>query len=63
MFCVVSFSVTFVWYSDSFVPKEEALHIFEKADTLLEGNPEDHNSAFQLLSTYENEVCKTNVII
>jgi len=40
---------------DSFVPKEEALHIFEKADTLLEGNPEDHNSAFQLLSAYENE--------
>jgi len=37
------------------VAKEEALQIFERVDTLLDGSLEDHNSAFQLLATYENE--------
>jgi len=41
--------------SDSNILKDEALQIFEEVDCLLEGNAEDHNSAFQLLSTYENE--------
>lgn len=45
------------------VAKEEALQIFERVDTLLDGSLEDHNSAFQLLATYENEVYKTFIVI
>lgn len=36
--------------------QEEALQIFEKVDILLEGTSKEHELAFALLTSYENEV-------
>jgi len=40
---------------ESGAAEEEALQIFEKVDALLEGSSEEQESAFQLLSNYEDE--------
>jgi len=36
--------------------QEEALQIFEKVDILMEGTSKEHELAFALLTSYENEV-------
>jgi len=36
--------------------QEEALQIFEKVDTLMEGTSKEHELAFALLTSYEIEV-------
>ena len=36
--------------------QEEALTIFDKVDVLMEGTSKEHEIAFHLLASYENEV-------
>ena len=46
------------FYSQELMPKdqEEALTIFDKVDVLMEGTSKEHEIAFHLLTSYENEV-------
>ena len=45
----------FLTTSSDVEPSNEALQLFEQADSLLEGSTEEHQQALNLLSEYENE--------
>ncbi len=52
----VCFYVPQIYFSSATSLLDEAIELFDKVDTLLEGSSADHEIAFGLLIGYESEV-------